>query len=273
MKARITAFLIALLSAPGTLADVLWDESVDGDIGGLQAFLLAPGTNSFIGTSLYETYGLVYFPPHGWLISRSVDTENFRVEVPTNYLITEATIQLNQIYDFSDSLAFIQNWNFYIVYTEPPLGVAAVNLDTVGFDTTAPETWSDLSTPQVFDLSSPPVIGIPGKYLVNVDYEVINDGQHMREAVDWMMTITVAEDLNDTDQDGLSDSSDNCPSATNPGQENSDFTGDGGDACDSDDDDDGLEDLQDNCPTIANPDQADSNGDGIGDACTPPGCG
>lgn len=39
-----------------------------------------------------------------------------------------------------------------------------------------------------------------------------------------------------------------------------------------DSDGDGFPDPFDNCPTISNPNQADSNGDGIGDACSPPGC-
>jgi hypothetical protein len=36
---------------------------------------------------------------------------------------------------------------------------------------------------------------------------------------------------------------------------------------DSDSDDDGIPDTTDNCPAVANPDQRDTDGDGIGDAC------
>ena len=57
----------------------------------------------------------------------------------------------------------------------------------------------------------------------------------------------------DTDDDGVPDILDNCPSVSNSDQLDSD--GDGmGNACD-------------NCPSIANPDQADADGDGIGDIC------
>lgn len=38
-----------------------------------------------------------------------------------------------------------------------------------------------------------------------------------------------------------------------------------------DSDDDGFDDLADNCPSVSNQDQTDSDGDGIGDACVPPG--
>lgn len=57
----------------------------------------------------------------------------------------------------------------------------------------------------------------------------------------------------DGDEDGVGDTTDNCPLTPNPDQE--DLDGDGvGSACD-------------NCPAVANGDQADADGDGIGDLC------
>lgn len=72
----------------------------------------------------------------------------------------------------------------------------------------------------------------------------------------------------DTDGDGIPDSSDNCPDHDNPGQEDNEPDGIG-DACDPDDDNDLVADTTDNCPYFYNPDQADDNADGVGDACLP----
>ena len=57
----------------------------------------------------------------------------------------------------------------------------------------------------------------------------------------------------DSDNDGFTNRSDNCPSVSNPDQ--------------ADRDRDLIGDLCDNCPTAANYDQLDSDGDGRGDAC------
>ncbi|MBI5509944.1 MAG: thrombospondin type 3 repeat-containing protein [Deltaproteobacteria bacterium] len=89
------------------------------------------------------------------------------------------------------------------------------------------------------------------------------------------------DEVIDTDNDGLADAADNCPSAPNPDQGDVDLDG-GGDACDScpldydpghdDCDGDGTGDACDNCPDVANADQTDFNAQvgttpGPGDAC------
>jgi len=79
----------------------------------------------------------------------------------------------------------------------------------------------------------------------------------------------------DSDNDGLYDSDDNCPTTANPGQEDvdGDDTGDVCDLCPSapdiqhDEDGDGVGDLCDNCPVKANPAQANVDNDQLGDDC------
>lgn len=71
----------------------------------------------------------------------------------------------------------------------------------------------------------------------------------------------------DTDNDGIEDSKDNCPSVPNPDQKNTNGD-DQGDACQMHDlDNDGVLDFRDNCRYAANADQKDSDNDGVGDAC------
>lgn len=94
----------------------------------------------------------------------------------------------------------------------------------------------------------------------------------------------------DTDEDGIPDSTDNCPTEANSSQLNTDGDGAGntcdafpndpaettdsdrdgtGNNADSDDDGDGVTDGGDNCPLVVNSGQSDADGDGAGDACDP----
>ncbi len=70
---------------------------------------------------------------------------------------------------------------------------------------------------------------------------------------------------NDSDTDGISGTSDNCPTVPNPDQADRNYDG-RGDAC-SDDDADNISGAQDNCPTVPNSDQKDLNVNQLWDAC------
>jgi sugar lactone lactonase YvrE/Ca2+-binding RTX toxin-like protein len=74
----------------------------------------------------------------------------------------------------------------------------------------------------------------------------------------------------DSDEDGVLDSVDNCPEASNPEQADADADG-VGDACQQEPDADGdeISDEVDNCPEVANKGQTDSDSNGVGDACEP----
>jgi hypothetical protein len=71
---------------------------------------------------------------------------------------------------------------------------------------------------------------------------------------------------NDDDGDGVADASDNCPLTQNASQTDTDNDG-LGNVCDSDDDGDNISDAVDNCPLVSNAGQADFDGDGMGDVC------
>jgi len=72
--------------------------------------------------------------------------------------------------------------------------------------------------------------------------------------------------LLDSDNDGVVDVEDNCPTEPNPDQTDTDLDG-VGDLCDPDDDNDQIPDDEDNCPKVWNPGQEDEDGNGVGDAC------
>ncbi|MFH1807579.1 MAG: thrombospondin type 3 repeat-containing protein [Pseudomonadota bacterium] len=72
----------------------------------------------------------------------------------------------------------------------------------------------------------------------------------------------------DTDNDGIADTTDNCPMIQNVDQHDLDLDSIG-DACDDDRDGDDELNATDNCPDVANSGQVDSDGDGLGDACDP----
>lgn len=103
--------------------------------------------------------------------------------------------------------------------------------------------------------------------------EVCLDFTNPSDATFSLDTLTFQDDRRDSDEDGVPDLTDMCP--TIRGDQQIDSDGDGiGDACDefpydalNDVDRDGKGARIDNCPIVYNPDQADADRDGVGDAC------
>jgi hypothetical protein len=71
--------------------------------------------------------------------------------------------------------------------------------------------------------------------------------------------------LNDIDNDGVTDTKDNCVNQSNPDQKDLDANG-RGDVCD-DYDKDSIINIRDNCESDPNSNQEDADFDGIGDKC------
>lgn len=107
------------------------------------------------------------------------------------------------------------------------------------------------------------------------DWLWVNSGCGARPSWDGPHCFAIGHAV-DSDNDGFSDSVDNCPNTYNPYQSNSD-SDEFGDVCDNcpevantdqaDVDGDGVGDSCDNCPTVTNANQEDGDTDGIGDVC------
>ncbi len=106
-------------------------------------------------------------------------------------------------------------------------------------------------------------------------YDEYRGGALTGEVEDYVraVTATPVPDPPDTDGDATPDSSDACPTISDPSQADTDSDGIG-DACDicladplNDVDGDGVCGDVDNCSSAYNPPQADTDGDNVGDTC------
>jgi hypothetical protein len=177
--------------------------------------------------------------------------------------------------------------------------VLTYNAGTVVHEVTDPDGYrytlftAEVSVAEAYDLTqegSLASLALPSGWTYSSrtladDFLVDSDGV----AVVFAGPTTSWQRSNDLDRDGVVDEDDNCPSAPNEDQTDTDlaYVDDGGDACDDDDDSDGIcdegvdilgvcvawgGDQGDNCRLKENPLQEDSNGDGCGDDCILGGC-
>ncbi|OZV71029.1 reprolysin-like metallopeptidase [Winogradskyella aurantia] len=191
------------------------------------------------------------------------------ISVPTTSLITDINVSVNitHTYDGDLILTLIAPNGTEVVLSNRNGGSGANYTNTV-FDQEATEA---------IGAGAPPFSGafIPdgdlsilygtfsgGNWELNVSD---NAGFDVGTVDSWSIEICGVPQT-DTDNDGIPDSSDNCPAIANTDQ--SDLDNDSiGDVCDDDIDGDGVPNANDNCPNTPNADQADSNNNGIGDVC------
>ena len=121
------------------------------------------------------------------------------------------------------------------------------------------------------------VWGVPTMCLLAHEDGVWCSGEHQFVDADFNRTLptpliafpggeTVLLPNQDTDEDGIFDVLDNCPTVSNPQQLDLDEDG-VGDACDDDRDGDNVANDDDVCPDTTDPQQLDLDADGAGDAC------
>ena len=119
------------------------------------------------------------------------------------------------------------------------------NLDTsFGFE----RTNSVLKVGEKVSLEASKVLDKAGSWQIWPSYQIIDQNQEYKLGPDYwhVCSLQVAEKIQDSDQDGVPDSQDNCPQKYNPQQE--DIDNDGiGDVCDSCDDRDSDQDKIKNC--------------------------
>ena len=234
-----------------------------------------PDTNTSSTVGDYLHYG----PPYGISITSSAG-DNYATD-PTNTLFRVGLVNDTNTPP-SDHFLLVSSRN---VSSVSSLYIRAIKWLLEDPTATALDsTELSLTPPNRADWSY-----VPGLYIQGCDLESFNIFGDCITARSFTVQaqVTLATISSDTDNDGVDDAEDNCPSDPNPEQTNTDEINDGGDACDDDDDNDlicdGNIDITgvciagpaggDNCRTIPNNNQLDSNNDDCGDLCTISGCG
>ncbi|MBI2974623.1 MAG: thrombospondin type 3 repeat-containing protein, partial [Deltaproteobacteria bacterium] len=217
----------------------------------LSAILTYPEVWTLTGNANGATQVELYFADEGYpgipqgmelagAIGISENEETFEINLPINDFPPEKQYTLIAIKDNGDTSAFSPNF---------------IAKDSELFFSNYPDCES---AAWLFDGTGNWYGDADGDLLLNIQEDVDQDcagSLNETNPVD-----------SDSDDDGLSDSEDNCPLIANGNQADTD--GDGvGDVCGADADADGLYNVNDNCPLISNSSQSDIDADGLGDAC------
>ncbi len=139
------------------------------------------------------------------------------------------------------SIATDSNNKVYISSGYSPYSVP--NAAAIRFITNAPGSWVSIIVENNVEANDSS-IAVDSNGHVHIAYSVSGVG------------LKYPVPILDSDDDGITDMSDNCPYVYNPGQADTDSDGS-----------DGVGDVCDNCPNVYNPLQDDTDSDGIGNAC------
>jgi hypothetical protein len=206
------------------------------------------GDNSDVQLSLYDTNGT------SLLGSSNVVGVDGRGDEKIEWIAPEDGVYFVKVVQLLDLFGTDTDYALDVTSTQPPPGGVGILQGVVRSD----ENQIALSGARLYTLldgvsggssltqsdGSFILIGPAGSLILNVTQGGYTSSSEMLElAVDQVreIEIVLTVDTNDSDDDGIVDSLDNCPSIANPEQNNQD--GDSkGNVCDEDDDGDGLPD-------------------------------
>jgi Thrombospondin type 3 repeat len=235
----ITFNNVSLTIDPG---DYQWLYSVFGVFGGTgqNTFIIVPGMG----------YRLVIGNTLGTVFNQGGQGISFDLDASGNVLVTSDAITGLGNSIFFNTVDIQIDPGSYLGQYEIQSVTSLTGLQTLSLVLDVKYRLFVGAGSQVFEVDSPCAI-LPSE-TIEISAETFN--------------ITCPDPILDTDEDGVADTSDNCPLTPNTDQLDQD--GDGvGNVCDSDLDGDNVDNIPDNCPEIANAGQEDLDNDGIGDAC------
>ncbi len=236
---KLSTLAIVLVLAP--VASALTNPGFEtGDTSGW-TMIVPPGAWAGVVTQHQGDMGTTYTPPSGsfFLLMKTDGSGSYTRAQQAVTLATGDTLSGSAAFDARDYMPFNDNASVRIYDATGALVATPWHEDVAGLGDYGDGPWT------LWTWTAP----IAGTYVLS--YEVANIGDNVVDSY------ALFDGASDSDEDGIDDDADNCPTTPNPDQ--------------GDDDGDGLGDICDNCPNIANAGQEDSDGDGLGDCCDPDG--